>query len=297
MGIRERFSVLAQVPTLLALKKELQPRPIEEKDCIARRVERNARRFGHRPAILFEGQTVTWAEFNALANRYAHSLKDVGIAKGDVVSLFMENRIEFLAALTALNKLGAIAGLINTNLRGRPLVHCIGTTESKACIFGEELTDALAAAKADLELEEGRDYLFVADTGANPPPNWAADLGLESEGKPSDDLPDTAEVALGDTMAFIFTSGTTGLPKAAVLSNRRYLGAATMSQRAGLKCTEKDRLYLCLPLYHGTGLMIGAGAVFCCGASMFLRRKFSASNFLREVRDNSTNCLARIFHE
>ena len=294
MGIRSTLSVIAQVPTLLALKKELQPRPLEEKDCFARRVETNAERFGDRPAILFEGRTITWAEFNGLANRYAHCLRARGIARGDVVSLFMENRIEFLAAMTALNKIGATSGLINTNLRGRPLVHCIGTTASKACIFGEELTEALAGAKAELNLTEGRDYLFVPDAATTPAPNWASDLGAQSEEAPSDNLPDTQNVALGDTMTYIFTSGTTGLPKAAVLSNRRFLGAATMSHRAGLKCTEKDRLYLCLPLYHGTGMMIGAGAVINAGASMFLRRKFSASNFLREVREHRTNCLVYI---
>ncbi len=294
MRLRETLSVLAQVPTLLALKKELRPRPAEEKDCLARRVERNADRFGDRPAILFEGRSLTWAEFNRLANRYAHRLKAHGIAKGDVVSLFMENRIEFLAVLTAINKIGAVAGLINTNLRGRPLAHCIATTASKACVFGEELTDALAGMKAGPTPGKGQDYLFVADAGTSPPPNWAADLGAESDSAPTHNPPDRLRVALGETMAYIFTSGTTGLPKAAVLSNRRYLGAATLSHRAGLKCTEQDRLYLCLPLYHGTGLMIGAGAVFSAGASMFLRRKFSASNFLSEVRANGTNCLVYI---
>ena len=119
MGLRDTLSTLAQLPGLAALKKELQPRSADEKDCVARQVERNAEQFGDRLAILFEGRSVTWAEFNALANRYAHCLKARGVHRGDVVSLLMENRIEFLAAVTALNKLGAVAGLINTNLRGR----------------------------------------------------------------------------------------------------------------------------------------------------------------------------------
>jgi citronellyl-CoA synthetase len=61
-----------------------------------------------------------------------------------------------------------------------------------------------------------------------------------------------------------------------------------------LRCTEQDRLYICLPLYHGTGLLIGAGSAFSSGASMFIRRKFSASNFLPEVREHQTNCLIYI---
>ena len=293
MGVRDTLSVLVQMPGLLALKKKLEPRPAEEKDCFARQVERNAGKFGDRPAILFEGRTVTWAEFNALANRYAHCLKARGIRRGDVVSLLMENRIEFLAAMTALNKLGAVTGLINTNLRERPLAHCINTTDSKACIFGEELTEALAGVKGELSLGEGSDYLYVPDSGA-PAPNWAVDLARESEAASADNLPDSREVKLGDRVAYLFTSGTTGLPKASIWSNRRFLASAGMSHWAGLKCTEKDRLYLCLPLYHGTGLIIGAGAAIASGASIFLRRKFSAGNFLREVREHRTNCLVYI---
>ncbi len=293
MGLRDTLGVLIQVPGLLSLKKKLKPRPLEEKDCFALQVERNAERFGHRPAILFEGRTVNWSEFNALANRYAHCLKARGIGRGDAVSLLMENRIEFLAAMTALNKLGAIAGLVNTNLRERPLAHCIATTDSKACIFGEELTEALSGVKGELPLREGSDYLYVRDAG-KPSPNWAVDLTAESDNAAADNLPDSRETKLGDRVAYLFTSGTTGLPKASIWSNRRFLTSAGMSHWAGLKCTEKDRLYLCLPLYHGTGLIIGAGAAIASGASMFLRRGFSASSFLDEVREYRTNCLVYV---
>jgi len=198
----------------------------------------------------------------------------------------------------ALNKLGVIAALINTNLRGRPLVHCVSVTESAKCIFGAELADALGEIRGELDLQDGADYLWVADAGSSVEsrevPGWALDLGALSSSADEANPPDTAERTLGDNAFYIFTSGTTGLPKAAVLSNRRYLGSATLSHKAGLKCSEKDRIYLCLPLYHGTGLMIGAGASFSSGASMFLRRRFSASNFLKEVREHDTSCFVYI---
>src|SRR5258706_10731249 len=117
----------------------------------------------------------------------------------------MENRIEFLAAFVAISKVGAISAMINTNLRGRPLVHCITVTESKACIFGEELAGALAEVKADLHLAEGGAYLFVADRGAGNVPNWAVNLGADSNGQPSTNPPDTQQVKLGDRSTFIFT--------------------------------------------------------------------------------------------
>ncbi|MYK28812.1 MAG: AMP-binding protein, partial [Gammaproteobacteria bacterium] len=208
MGLRDVASTLAQVPALLALKKELKPRPYTDKDCFARQVEANAVRFGERTAIVFEGRSVTWAQFNALANRYANHLASQGVVHGDVVSLVMENRIEFLAVTVALNKLGATAGFINTNLRGRPLIHCITVTESKKCVFGEELAPALAEVKSELPLAEGQDYLFVPDGGEAAAPNWAADLDAESAAASADNPPTTAENTLGDTAMYLFTSGT-----------------------------------------------------------------------------------------
>ena len=131
----------------------------------------------------------------------------------------------------------------------------------------------------------GWDYYVVADGDNAPSLNWAIDLDSASDDASRDNPPDTVETTIGETAFYIFTSGTTGLPKAAVLSNRRYLISADMAAIAGFKATEQDRLCICLPLYHGTGLMIGVGAVIASGASMFVRRKFSASNFLSEVRE------------
>ncbi len=294
MGIRDLTSTLVQAPSLLALKKGMRVRPYAETDCFARRVETNAVRFSTRTAVIFEGRSLTWAEFNALANRYANHLAALGVERGDVISLMMENRIEFLALAVALNKLGAIAGFINTNLRGRSLRHCIQATESKKCIFGEELAQALAEVKSKLPLTEEGDYLFVPDAGAAASPNWASDLHEASAEACLDNPPTTLENTLGDTALYLFTSGTTGLPKAAVLSNRRCLSSAALAHLAGLRCTEKDLLYICLPLYHGTAFLVGCGAAFNSGAGLFIRRKFSARNFLAEVRAHQTTCMIYI---
>ena len=298
MALRDVVSVLADIPTLLALKKGMAPRPAEEKDCLGAAVERNARDLGEQPAVLWsdasgQTQTVSWARFNAHANRYAQVLKSAGVVRGDVVSVMMENRVELLALVVAANKLGATAGLINTNLRQRPLAHCISVTESKKCIFGAEVQEAIQEVKAELDLREGEDYYVVPDGAGTDAPaaaNWAVDLQAGSAAQSSDNPPDTAETTLGETAMYIFTSGTTGLPKAAVLSNRRYLASAHLAGTAGLRCTAADRLYICLPLYHGTGLMVGAGAAFTTGASMFIRRRFSASAFLPEIRQQGCTC-------
>lgn len=294
MGIVDTFRTLAEVPTLLALKKGMVPRPLDDTDCFGAQVARNAEAFPERSAILFEGREITWSQFNALANQYAHALTDQGLARGDTASVVMENRIEFLATIVALSKIGATGALINTNLRGRQLQHCITVTDSKICIFGEELGDALHEVKAELPLEEGSDYLFVPDVGAVPAPNWAGNLA-DAAARASSDNPDvTDRITLAERALYIYTSGTTGLPKAAVMSNRRFLQSAALAQKALFRCTEQDRFYICLPLYHATGLMLGVGSAFASGASMFIRRKFSASSFLPEVRQYDTNMLIYI---
>ncbi|MFW6094067.1 MAG: long-chain-acyl-CoA synthetase [Pseudomonadota bacterium] len=295
MGMIDVARTLAQVPTLLALKKGMAPRSPEERDCVAALVERTAEGFPDRTAVLFEGRSLTWSDFNALANRYARALRAEGLGRGDTASVFMENRIEFLATVVGLNKLGATASLVNTNLRGHSLVHCVGITDSRACIFGAELTDAMAEVAGDLDLTEGRDFLWVPDAGDDEPPgNWARNLDALAGDEAADNLPETSEVTLGDSAFYIFTSGTTGLPKAAVLSNRRYLATAVLAHKAGLKCDHSDRIYICLPLYHGTGLMVGVGAALASGAGMVVRRKFSARRFLPEVREHGATCFVYI---
>jgi len=294
MRVREVFSTLIELVKLMRTRRYLAPRPLDTIDSIALRVEELATQYADRTMLIFEGREITWAAFNALANRYANALKRRGIGHGDVVSLMMENRIEFLGAFVAVGKLGAITSMINTNLRGKPLMHCVSVTQSKAWVFGEELVDAVAEVKADLSLREGSDFLFVADKSAKPAPNWANDLGAEATSADATNLDETRRIKLADSATYIFTSGTTGLPKAAVVSQRRFLQTALTSCKAGFRSNENDRLYVCLPLYHGTGLIVGFGSTLYSGSTMFLRRKFSASNFLKEVRLYDTNCFVYI---
>lgn len=294
MPIREVIRTLKDVATVLGARKELKPQPLTTADSTGARAEHNAVAYADRPAVLFEGTTVTWRELNARANRYAHYFQSIGINSGDAVSLVMENRIDFLANIIALHKLGAVVALINTNLRGQPLVHCINVAESRLCVFGEEIAPAIEEVKAELPLEEGRDYVFVPDLGKSAAPNWARDLHTQSAPLSTDNPSTTGTVTLGNNAFYVYTSGTTGLPKAAVMTQRRLLATGGVSHKIGLRLTSTDRLYLCLPLYHATGLVVGWGGVLAAGASAFIRRKFSASRFLDEVREHNTNTFVYI---
>lgn len=294
MGLTGVANALAEMPQMLKLAREVKPRPLSTRDCFALRVEQTAEKYPDRTAIIFEGSSISWRELNAQANRYAASFRRLGLRRGDSVSLMMENRVAFISVIIALNKLGVTVALLNTNLTGHPLVHCIDITGSRMCVFGEERLDAIGDIRHDPALTGIEEYLFVTDSDTTPCPEWSVDLDEQAVNEDSGNPSQTAEVTLGDTAMYIFTSGTTGLPKAAVLSNRRYLLTAALSYKAGLRCDVNDCIYLCLPLYHGTGLFLGVGAAFCTGATMFIRRKFSASNFLPEVREHGVTCFIYI---
>ena len=255
-------------------------------------VEENARRYPDETALLCEDEAVTWKGLNERANRMASYLKSEGINLGDCISLFMLNRIEFVVQVVAITKIGAIASLINTNLTRRQLTHCISIGESKKIIFGEELTGPLNEVRPELQLEDGRDYLFVRDTGTEPAPNWATELDSQNEihANPTE----TSRLQISDTAFYLFTSGTTGLPKAARVSHRRMLLASGMAANLLLRIKQPDRMYNCLPLYHGTGLMVGLTSAFTVGASTLIRRKFSTSAFWDDIRKHDCTCFVYI---
>lgn len=290
-ALADNWRTLKDLVFLKRNQKLFVPSPFDTKDGYALRVQAFAQRAPEHPCIEFEGRSISYGEFNALANRIARRLLDCGIERGDVAAVEMENSIEFLAVFLALNKLGAAASFMNTNLRGRQLAHCLTVCEPKVCIFGEELREAVEEVKSELRLREGRDYFMV---GESTTPNWAENLLQSQAEMSSENLASTADITLRETSMHLFTSGTTGLPKAAIVSNRRALFTSFGLARAGYRATPQDRIYVPLPLYHGTGLLVGALAALVSGATVILRRKFSASHFWDEVRTSRATCLTYI---
>ncbi len=114
------------------------------------------------PAILCGADVVSYRALVQTANRVAHWAHGQGIGKGDAVALLMENRPEYIAMWLGLLKVGAIASLLNTNLRGAPLAHSIAVSDARHAIVGAELAQAYGEARPLLQ---------------NPPVAWIAGLG------------------------------------------------------------------------------------------------------------------------
>jgi citronellyl-CoA synthetase len=263
---------------------------VDEKVSLGALFEDTVAKHPNNIMLLFEGRQWTYGEFNSEVNQLAHLLQSRGIARGDTVALFMENRAEFVLSMLALVKLGASASLVNNSLSGSALVHCIKATDAKSCIVGAERADVLAEIRDELGLADGSDYLWFPDRDATSMPDWATDASTAMTAMSKDNLPVTRDITGGETALYIFTSGTTGLPKAAVVLHRKILAAGHGLGRIGFQIKPQDRLYLCLPIYHITGMGPGFCGFIAVGGSIVLRRSFSASNFWPEVQKYQANC-------
>ncbi len=240
-------------------------------------------RFGDHTALIFEGERYTYRQLDHIANRFAAWADAQGVQRGDTVALLLPNRAEYIPAWAGLAKIGAAAALINTNLTGAALAHCLSISGATHVITDTESLAAVDTIRAGLprpvtywvidaegELSEGRRALDLKEPKLPPP-------------APSKDR--RAGIKARDVALYIYTSGTTGMPKAARITHMR----AQLYMRAfagATAATPEDRVYNPLPLYHSTGGLCGAGAALLNGATLVLRRKFSATHFWDDVAEN-----------
>ena len=235
---------------------------------------------------LFEDRRVTYAEYNAAANRIAHWATQKGLKRGDVVALFMLNRPEYLETWAGLAKVGITTALINTNLTGRSLRHALEAAKARQLIVGVELLESYATLGAEDPLS--MEVFVSCPKGdverADQFPEGALDLERAVSGSPTanPDASARAELRAGDDLFYIYTSGTTGLPKAARFSHYKFMTTGGLAPLGGFG--RSDTMYVTLPLYHSAGGAMAVSAVLQCGATIALRQKFSARGFWDDIR-------------
>lgn len=241
-----------------------------------------------RTFISFEGQEITYADFEARANRFAHWGQSVGLKKGDTIALFMENRPDYIAFWAGMAKIAVKTALINYNLAGAGLAHCINVVDCKAIVMNPELAPNFASAKAQVNLSLGAFVLGGKVDGLK-----QIDQAVDQAAPGRLDKTVRAGVKGGEVALYIYTSGTTGLPKAAKITGVRARGLMRVFKDA-TEASHNERILLTLPLYHATGGMCGVGTAMNAGACIILRRKFSATHFWQEAIDNDATMLVYI---
>jgi fatty-acyl-CoA synthase len=237
-------------------------------------------KFEDHTALLFEGERLTYRQLDAIANRFAAWGLAQGLKPGATVALLLPNRTEYVPAWIGMAKIGVATALINNNLTGAALAHCLAISNSDHVITDAESISAVESIRASLprtltywlidgESETHRTLNLKEPKLAPERPSKSLRTGLKSK-----------EVAL-----YIYTSGTTGMPKAAKITHvRAQLYMRGFAGATGARAD--DTIYCALPLYHATGGLCGVGAALLNGGTIVLRRKFSVSHFWDDISDN-----------
>jgi fatty-acyl-CoA synthase len=279
MGLFNRLSSeIAYLRGALRVLKRVSPVARTPTVTICDLMADAAARYGDKIALISDKETLTFRDYDGIANRYARWARARGIGKGDTVALLMPNRAEYLAIWLGVARAGGVTALLNTNLSGSGLAHCITIVDAKLAIVARELLPAYSSAvpfmrEAPGLWVHGDPGLVEAERIDTVLPGFS-DAPLD----PSEKAPLTIE----DRCLFVYTSGTTGLPKAANINHYR-VRAMAVGFSAVMDVSADDRIYDCLPMYHSNGGILATCGVLCRGGTVVIRERFSAREFWSEI--------------
>jgi fatty-acyl-CoA synthase len=258
--------LIMDVPTILrGVITGFGARP-SAKTSIGRVFQERATRYADKVFIKFDDRQITYRDANETVNRYAAVLAARGVGHGDVVGIMLRNSPESILLMLATVKCGAISGMLNYHQRGDVLKHSLGLLDAKVVIADADFVDPIKECGANTEgLVTLDEFERLAETAPTANPASAS------------------AVLAKDKAFYIFTSGTTGMPKASVMTHYRWLRALAGFGGLGMRLTSNDTLYCCLPLYHNNALTVALSAVLNSGATLALGKSFSASKFWDDV--------------
>lgn len=216
------------------------------------------------PALLFEDQSWTWREFVAEAQVRAEVLRRLRVPDRPWhIGVLMDNEPEYLFLIAGAALCGATIVGINATRRGAELHADITHTDIQVVITTDQ----------HLWLLDGLDDVPIHDAGAEP----YRDLVTSSQGAPGTDIPDP----FAHRLLLLFTSGSTGAPKAVICSSMRL---AVIGQLNVHQLGPDDVAYSAMPMFHGNALMAAWAPILFCGGTFALRSRFSASGFLPDIQ-------------
>ena len=245
--------------------------------------------------LVYEGKSWTFKQYYDTVLRYAGWLhKTHNVVSGEIVALDFMNCPAFLFLTLAIWSLGASPAFINYNLTAKPLIHSVKVSTARLCIFDPDLVSKALT-------DETKDA-FLAPNFRNDA--FPLEIVVLAEGLqksldyfPPYRAPDAVRNLEKPTSlaALMYTSGTTGLPKAAIVPwTRMAIGGDMCARLLGLRpVTHKrpDRFYTVMPLYHTTAFTLGFNPCLQSATTIVIGRKFSVSKFWTEVKSSNVTVI------
>ena len=290
----------------------------------------NVDKYRERKCLIFEDKSWTFDDLEQYSNRVASVLINAGMKKGDCIALFMNNCPEYVGIWLGAAKIGIVPALINSNLREQPLIHSFNVANVSVCIVDQDLAQHVGIVKTEIPhlkiylCDTSIDLVTTvirrkSSTGSlcrghSRTSSGKSEVSVASSSPEADQLlnggnalnfNDMISMASSDTLVskkmasethftdkllFIFTSGTTGLPKAAVIKHSRFyfycIGTYYLQNMGNI---SDPIFYNPLPLYHSAGGIVGIGLMLVHGVTVVIRKKFSVRNFWKDCCNHNCN--------
>lgn len=258
--------------------------PADKTDwVIGKTLARQAAERGDRDFIRFEsGHWLTYSDAHRASNAMGHAFASIGVEREEQVILMLHNCLEYLWCWVGLSRIGAAAVAVNTAYKGRFLTHVMTNTRSKIAVVEPDFLGWVH----DIEdtIPDLQVVYVMGGVPADVPAFKRLDIRSYDELLGASEADIEVDVTYRDIGTVMFTSGTTG-PSKAVLMPHGHLHLMGEAMRLSLALTEDDRYFTPMPLFHAQGLMMQTYGTMVAGGSLVLKKTFSPSTWIDEVRD------------
>ena len=276
---------------------DLGPALPREQWTLVDAVRHQAAAAAEREFLSFEnGSSVSFSEFNDLTDRLGTALCDLGVQPGDRILGLLTNSREFMLAMIATHKVGAIFVPINTELRGNFLEHQVHNSSPRIIVVDNGLMERFDAVDTSPTAIETVLRVNDGSNSANSTPkslSGASHMPLEPLLETVPRMEALATPVPEDVCTIMYTSGTTG-PSKGVLMPQGHCYLFALGTVAAMELTQDDRYFCCMPLFHANGLFMQVYASLLAGASCHVTKRFSVTDWLNIVREEKitvTNAL------
>ncbi|MFC7449079.1 long-chain-fatty-acid--CoA ligase [Rhodococcus daqingensis] len=262
-------------------------------------LEDSARRYPDRDALVLDGERMTYAQLNAQADRVANLLISHGIGPGDRVALSCPNLPQFPIVYYGILKAGAVVVPLNVMLKGREIAYHLADSAASAyfCFEGSAELPMGEFGRAGFDATDGcrEMFLITADPGAVAPVDGVTTLTAALAGVATEAVAESVVREAGDAAVILYTSGTTGKPKGAVLTHSNMvMNAASANRLFDSNPIRRDTFLVTLPLFHSFGQTVVMNAGLSVGATLVMLPRFEAAAALRLMVDEAVTVFAGV---